>query len=202
MVDHVMRLYRRLPRAGRWLVLLALGVTIYLGIIEPALDATNALSVRADASARRLDGYVEQARSHERAESSLALAVMRFGRLDLPVASDDRAQRLLEVIDEAVGTQGISDWGQSQGRAVELGRDVMGDVIDADMRVERLQIELKINRATPEQVSGVLATLEASPEITAIGQVQIRRIGDADDRLVEATIVPEAWIVREKGGRS
>ena len=65
--------------------------------------------------------------------------------------------------------------------------------------INRIIIEFSFE-ASPETVAAVLAELERTPEVAAVSRVKIDRSGvrggaNDDDRLVRATLSPEAWIV-------
>lgn len=191
-------LYSGLPRAGRWLFWAVAGAGAYFGIVEPTLDATNALATQADASKLWIDRAVDQADRRTEADSVMALNVSRFGEVLPPGEFNIVAKDLDIVVDDALKARGVTGYKTTKRRPSPLGREAMTGVLPANREVQRIGVEVSFE-ATAELVAAVVADLERSPSITAVSEVNLK--SGADKKKVQATIVPEAWIFVEKGAR-
>jgi len=197
--------WSRLPRAARWLIAFGAVTLGYFAVVEPVLDATNRMNARAEGVASTLARYREQAARLREAEGDIALGVRRFGVVHPPGDANKSSTALVNRIDDILRGRGVtSDWTIRTRRAVALGRGALFDVLaenpEAQLEVSRLMVELQIPEASPEAVMGVIADLESSPEVTAVSQVQIRRVASRDGggRMVQATIIPEVWVISRK----
>lgn len=193
-----MRTYRAMPRAVRWGVLFALGLGVYFGAVEPIIGFTQGIFDQADRNHYSIQDAVKRAEQREAADSQMATGVARFGEVHLPAEQSARSKELTDRIDAVMKSRGVSDWRLSTRRPTPLGRDVLSTVLSPTQEVQRLVFEVTIE-GPPDVVMGVLGDLEKSPEVVSIGEVTLRTI--EDKKRVNAVLLPETWIIAEKGAR-
>lgn len=190
--------FHSLPRAARWGVTAALGVGVYFGVVEPLVDLTNRLNAEADVARLTIDRAVEQAARRKDADSTTSLSVSRFGQVELPAEFQVVSRDLDRAIDSAFEGREVSGKRTSKRRPAPLGRDAMAGALPAGREVQRISAEMTFE-ASQETVAKVLADLERSPIITQVSDINLRLI--PDKKRVQATLVPEAWVFADKGGR-
>jgi len=190
--------WSKLPRAARWLVVFGLLVGFYFGVVEPLLTETAEANARADRAAGELEAFREQADSLEGAETTIKIGLTNFGLVEMP---DARATDASDRIDAVLRKCDVEDWSFQQQRGVPLGRDAApGLVEDPDAEeVQRVVFNIQLT-ARADVVIDVIADLERSPELTAVGQIVLRRT-DEERALVQANIQPETWIIVPKEGQ-
>jgi hypothetical protein len=178
--------------------LVAAVVTGLYFLVEWAIiDPTNRMNAEADAAAVTVARAVDQASRRADADSTIALAVSKFGEVALPGDFQTVTADLDNAVQEVFKGRGIEPGRSNKRKPAPLGRDVMAGVLAANKEVQRLGIEVTFECAQ-ELVGALIADLERSPGITTVSEINIKTL--ADKGKVQATIVPEAWIIRDKGG--
>lgn len=184
--------WQSLPRAARWLILAAAFVALYFASVEPALDATARLSLRADALQSALD------RQRSTRDDSAALAAARFGDPLLP-GGPDRLAALNARVEQVFRERRVSALTIRTRAPIPLGRGSFAGAIPESEQVQRLILDIDFE-ADPDTAAHVLADLERAPEVAAVSRVSLRRLEKDGRRLVQASLSPEAWIIAPKGG--
>ena len=191
--------WSRLPRAARWGAAFVAFVATYFVVVEPALDFSAELGAKADRAAVALQRYSDQATARTEADRDIALGVSSYGDVALPGDSRARQNELFSRISAILQKHGIDRPNITAGRPIPLGREVLVDIVGPNQEVQKLVFDLKIE-GTPESIAAVISDLERTPQVTAVGQVTLRRTGKEADRKLQATILPEAWVIGERGG--
>lgn len=200
-VRRVMGRWSGLPRAARWGVLAGVALAAYFAVVEPGLDRMNAVASRADRLEARVEEAARRERDRPKAVQEIALGMTRFGGVVMPGDSASGTSAVLSRIDEILTSRDVADWSVQTRRPESLGRGVLEELIDGDtQQVRRVVFDLELT-ALPEVVIEVLSDLERTAEVTAVREVEIRRLND-DEPMVRATIAPETWVVaaRDPGG--
>lgn len=187
--------YRGQQRATRWAILAGLALLAYFLVIEPALDASLSLARQADlreASLHRL------ARSAADADQE-ALAIRKFGRVELPADANTRVGRLNRAVTAILERHGVRQH-TSSTKQVAMEQGPLQEAVPATDQVLRFVREIQFE-AAPEVVAAVLADLERSPDVACVSRLQLRRGGETNrgDRVLRASIAVEAWIQAPRG---
>lgn len=192
--------FRALPRALRWLVMAGAVFVLYFIVVEPMLDLTATMQIRAD---RLATGLVEQAEARREATGvgqALALGTVRYGAV-LGPGGPERSGELNARVEQILGEHRVTGRRISVRAGVALGRNAMAGAIPETRQVERIILDIDFE-STPETAFDVISAMERAPEIAAVGRVQIRRLDRGEGRLVQVSLSPEAWVLAPKGGRS
>jgi hypothetical protein len=194
--------YAALPRAVRWLLLAAAFCAIYFAAVEPALDRTSRLGVAADALAASLARERQLAAAWSDSNTPAAAAKAAFGSPALPGPSEPRSRALYTRINKIFEAHGIVP--DINERRAPLRADQAAAIAGPGYRIDRFILDLTFE-SSPEVAAAVLAELEQSAEVAAVGRVQIRRVegpraGGASSsreapRRVRAVLSPEAWVL-------
>ncbi|MFM9959469.1 MAG: hypothetical protein ACKVZJ_15540 [Phycisphaerales bacterium] len=187
-----------LPRAARWAVLALLAVLGYFGVEAAVLDPMNQMNAQADAAALTIQKAVDQAGRRAEADGTIALAVSRFGDVALPGDFQTVTAELDNAVQEVFKGRGVEPGRSNKRKPTPLGRDVMSGVLPANKEVQRIGLEVTFE-SDQALVGALIADIERSPIITTISEINIKTLPDKGK--VQATIVPEAWIIVEKGAR-
>lgn len=187
--------YRSQQRAVRWAVWALAGLVGYFLIVEPAVDASLRLSREADLREAALHRLAEGAADSE----AEALAIRKFGRVELPGDANTRTQRLNRAVTAILESHGIRQH-TSSTKMTSMEQGPLQSAVPATEQVWRFVREIQFE-ATPEALAAVLADLERSPDVSCVSRVQLRRGGEAGrgDRVVRATVAVETWIQTPRG---
>ncbi|MBY0311814.1 MAG: hypothetical protein K2W85_07075 [Phycisphaerales bacterium] len=194
--------WKTLPRAAKWLVYLGVFAIAWIGLDRFVLVYGDKLSTRADA----LENALRRERDLSSVDSSdgslLNASQAVFGRPRLPGEKPLAPETFYRLVDGILQSHGISD-SRIEESKVRLSGDNAKALGVGD--IDRLILTVTFE-ADPETVITVLSDLERASEVAAVGKVRIDkaasgRPGD-DQRLVRATIMPEAWLVASSGGGS
>jgi hypothetical protein len=185
----------------RWALCAVLALAFYFGVVEGALDAANALRVRADAKAALLAQYEQNRVTLEAADKQVAMGVMHFGAIEMPAESESRAVEFNRVIDGILSKHELQER-SSTSRTVPLaGNTSLGLVIGSDYRVDRLVSDLQFV-GSPEAATEIISDLERHPLVTTLSRVQLRKAEGRDTgRAVRVSLSVETWILAKKGKR-
>ena len=190
--------FRALPRAVRWGVVTGALTALYFGLEWAVIDPTNRMNAEADAAALSVGRAVDQAGRRTDADSTIALAVSKFGEVALPGDFQTVTAELDNAVQEVFKGRGIEPGRSSKRKPSPLGRDVMAGLLPANKEVQRIGAEVTFE-CDQALVGALIADLERSDRITTISEINIKTL--ADKGKVQATIVPEAWIIVDKGAR-
>ena len=186
--------WRTLPRAAKWLVYGGVFVGGFFAVILPILDATNALTARADLAALQLRQYDTQEASRAEAISRIALGTSAFGPVGVPAKDPALMTRVSDAIATILGERGVTEWNVQTQRGTPLGRAVLPGLYKPETEeLQKVVFNVTLTDRTAT-VLGVIADLEQVPEITAIGQTTLRRADKGKDRIA-ATLTPEVWVI-------
>lgn len=192
--------YKAFPRSMRWLIVFAVFAGVYFVVIEPALNMMTEWNNAADRAAIALRRYEEQATARDAADTRIAIGVTRLGDVAMPNALRDRSNVLYTKIGSILDKHGVVRPSITQGRPIPLGKGVLAELVGANEEVQRLTFDVKLE-GDPDTILKVIADLERTPEVTTLGTLQLRRTGKDDERKLQATLTPEAWVIAERGGR-
>jgi hypothetical protein len=194
-MNAIMAWYREQQRAVRWSIWAAVGLVAYFGILEPVVDASLRASREADLREAALNRLAESAADWE----AEALAVRKFGRMELPADTNTRTLRLNRAVTAVLEAHGVRRH-TSSTKMTSMEQGPLQAAVPATDQVWRFVREIQFE-ASPEVVASILADLERSPDISCISRVQLRRGGEANrgDRVVRATVAVEAWIQMPRG---
>lgn len=198
MMNRLMGVYAGLPRAARWGVLALLGLAGYFAVEALVLDPMNRMNNDANIAALTIQRAVDQAGRRAEADSTIALAVSRYGDVALPGDFQTVTAELDNAVQEVFKGRGVEPGRSNKRKPSPLGRDVMSGVLPANKEIQRIGLEVTFE-SDQALVGALIADLERSGVITTISEVNIKTL--ADKGKVQATIVPEAWIIVEKGAR-
>jgi hypothetical protein len=211
-ISSLLSAYRKLPRAGKWLVAFAGFCIAYFAVIDPIMAHTAEVRSRADT----LEADAARDRALADAESddgrALAAGVSNFGAPLVPSDRANRAESFRSAVDAVLERHGVTNSTQTERESAFGSAAQIETVAGPGARVRRVALELTFE-ATPEAVVAVIADLERTPGVAAVGRVRIDRAATAarfgfeeestedPTRLVRATVVPEAWVIdRGRGG--
>ncbi len=190
-----------LPRAVQWVLLAGAVLAAYLGIVEPLLGLHERYASEADRAAIRLAELRGIARGRSDNFTKLDLGARYHGEVRKPVGVDASKSAVESLIEELFQKHDVPKGWSFQTRTAALTNPALRSAFadpGRDENVYRLVYDLSFE-ATPEQVSAVLADLERSPVVHAVGHV-VLRVVDGDTRRVAARIEPEVWVVQASGG--
>ena len=179
-----------LPRAARWGLSAAALTALYFGVEWAVIDPTNRMNAEADAAALTIEGAGGNYAVSVKADGAMALNLSRFGEVALPGDFQTVTAELDTTVQEVFKGRGIEPGRSNKRKPTALGRDVMAGLLPANKEVQRIGAEVTFECAQ-ELVGALIADLERSARIKTL----------ADKGRVQATIVPEAWIIVEKGAR-
>lgn len=194
----LMKRFETLPRAARWGLLAGLAVGGYFVVELLVLDPMNRMNAEADAAAVSIERAVEQAGRRAEADGTIALAVSRYGEVALPGDFQTVTAELDNAVQEVFKGRGVEPGRSNKRKPSPLGRDVMSGVLPVNKEIQRIGLEVTFE-SDQALVGALIADLERSARITTISEVNIKTLPDKGK--VQATIVPEAWIIVEKGAR-
>lgn len=190
-----------LPRALRWALGAGAFVIAYFAGIEPALDLNKSLGIKADQYASALEKFRKASPERENQQAQVDQGVRRFGVVAPPEDAPKRTLAFNRLLGNLLKQQGITE-STTVSRVASLPpgplvtRLQAGGVPDGPATVvERLIVDVQLV-ATPEQISGLISSLERSPEVAAISRVLIRRSGEG--RSMRANLAVETWILSPK----
>jgi hypothetical protein len=194
-----------MPRAGRWLVYLAVACVVAFAIVQPVIDRLIAIDGKADGLMGEL-GYQGRARSaQEQAGAEVRAGMAALGVVAFPGEEIARSEAFNRRVNEVLAKNSVKG-GRTVTRKAPLVSTALDAVAGEGRRIDRLIMDLQFD-ATPEQVAAVIADLESTPEVAAVSRVQLRREsggegGQPAGRTVRANLTAEAWLLaRKEGGR-
>ena len=193
--------WRGLPRATQWLIIAGVGVGAYLGVIDPLLATRQASVFAADRAARKLEDYSRRSSQFEAAKRQIEFGTDQFGEVAPPSSARGAESIASNRIRAALSDRSVAEWDIQTARGVPL-RGGAFDALATGEGEELQKVVFTVNLTdTPDVVAEVIAEIEAMPEVTTIGQVQLRKL-NGTERHVQAMLTPETWvIVRREDGR-
>lgn len=189
--------WSQLPRAAKWGIYALGGVLVYFVVVERAIDLYQKWDMRGDAAAGVLTKYEAAGATVKRAAETLTLGVRRYGEVASPGSPEKRPLEFDRAVDAVLEKHAIS--GQtSTTRTAPLGSGPLPTKVGPTHRIERITKTVDF-KARPEAVAAVIADLEATPVVSTVSMVQIRRT-DAKDSSgdVSATLTIESWLLAKK----
>lgn len=197
--------YNRVPRAMRWLIVFGVFILGYYLVLEPSLDSANQARDRADRLETALRRDRAMLASGGRRGGELDRSVTVYGLPRHPTEPDARPENLQRAVNKILMDQGISNATYSERSGV-IPADKAVAVVGQAARLERFVLDVTFE-TTPERAMSILATLEQTPEVTAISRVKIdkstnSRDRDSGGRIVRVNIAVESWIAGRAPGIS
>ncbi len=192
--------WNTLPRAAKWLAFAGAFAATWLVIDRFVLVFGDRLSSRADAleTALRRERELSAVDSGDGAVIHASQGV--FGRPRFPGEKPLAPETFYRLVDGILQSHGVAD-----SRIEESKVRLTGDSVRAlgVGEVDRLILTVTFE-ADPETVITVLSDLERAPEVAGVGKVRIDKVTSGrpgeSDRLVRATLMPEAWLLGTAGG--
>ncbi|MEE3001300.1 MAG: hypothetical protein VX908_01260 [Planctomycetota bacterium] len=182
---HVER-FRELSRVWQWILLATIFMVAFLAwayVIAPIGD-----------------NWAEQADRIEfdlhRTSSGLAMdahtknSVMIFGPLDLPNKKAEGSLTLIESVQQILANRGITNDTFYQSQSANIKASVLPGVARAGEKIERIKGELDFE-SKPDVAIAVIADMERSPDIEAISDLKIDKLGNGQ---VRTRLTIEAWV--------
>ena len=185
--DRAFSQYLALPRAGRWLALAVIGFGGFTVLDSWAWPLADKLSSRAD----RLEKVLQRASSRaEGLPRDVREAAVAFGPNAVLGDEASGKERLTSLIAEVFKKRNIS-----QGQDVRPGQPLpatvaqsLGSISDAKLGKTVAELQFK---ATPDAALAIIAELESSPEVDAIGDIRLDY--DPKDKRVGVQMSVEKW---------
>jgi hypothetical protein len=185
--DRAFSQYLALPRAGRWLALAVIGFGGFTVLDSWAWPLADKLSSRAD----RLEKVLQRASARaEGLPRDVREAAVAFGPNAVLGDEASGKERLTSLIAEVFKKRNVS-----QGQDVRPGQPLpatvaqsLGSISDAKLGKTVAELQFK---ATPDAVLAIIAELESSPEVDAIGDIRLDY--DPKDKRVGVQMSVEKW---------
>jgi hypothetical protein len=192
--------FSALPRAGRWAVAGSLVLIAYFAAVEPGLETLNRLSVSADKRRLELAAFSTDQRTGDDTAAAVALGISRYGEVAMPGDEETRIDAFNRRIADVLSRHGVKDQ-KATARRASLPKGPLLSALGAGAAITRHTSDLTFE-ATPEQISGIIADLEKTPEVAAVSRVQLRRVDEQERaRLLRANISVETWFTARRGGQ-
>ena len=196
----LVRAWRGLPRAGKWLVLAVIGLAAYFAIIEPVVEATVNANGRADAMAARIRTVQAMGEQADDDRQAIALGARLHGDVAMPGSRAERATALNRAVDSVLREAGVSG-ARTQTTQQNLQDGPATRHFGGRGSLVKLVSTVSFD-ASPEAFSQVLGALENHPDVTAVTRAIVRRADDGS-RGVSATLTVKAWAQSSgRGGAS
>lgn len=193
--------YNALPRAAKWGLLAALAIGFYFGGVEPALNAMNTWTTRANNKERELTAFAKEREARKGADDAAALGVTRYGIVEPPGDPAERSAAFNRRVSQVLEAEGIKQSTSTSSESPVGRNSMLQQFFGVEASVQKIGSELRFD-ATPEQLARVVAALEQSPEVSSISRVQVRQGasggGEKNPRLLGVTMKVQAWQVRPK----
>ncbi len=183
--------YRQLPRAAQWGLAALVGVILFLVWNDLILRVTG----NWNRAAETMMAKVEQAAGGDQRRQSLRVlrqAVLGLGVVEKPGPEAAAENALNDVINDVLKRHTVSEDSFSYRGPSKMRRGTLSRVIGPGERVERISGELRFE-STPQQAIDIVATLESSRWIDAIGTLRMTRL--AGTRKIRVDLTVEALIV-------
>lgn len=171
-------------------------IVAYFAAVEPMVEATASAHTAADARQAALERLRQKAANDQDSE---ALAVRKFGKVELPADINSRTLKLNQQVTAVLEKHGVRQH-TSSTKISPIGQGPMQAAAGPTSQISRYVREVQFE-ASPETVTAVVADLERTPEVAEVSRVQLRRGGETnrDDRVLRATLSVEAWVESPKG---
>lgn len=199
-MSQLLRSWSRLPRVAQWSVLAIVLIAAYFLAIEPVLNLTGLYTSKADRIAAALRREKELAAPDSEDGRLLAQAARVFGKPLLPGDPAAKPETLYRVVNRILREHLVDDAVVNERAGpVQLRPEQLTALTDGYHTIEKFSLEVAFE-ADPQTAVAVLADMESSPEVTAIGRVRIEkantRAGSHDtDPLVRVMLAPEIWVL-------
>lgn len=205
-----------MPRVMKWALLAGAVLVVYFVAIEPALDFAASVRDKGDRIERNLarDAALSDPTSDD--GRLIALAREHFGAARAPGDAGLTPEGLYRLVDRVLKEHGVEDASINERTAQLRSEHLDAATGSVGGGVNRFILEVTFD-SDAETAMDVLAALEQSPEVSAVGRVRLdtqqTRTGSGGDErndarryggLVHATIAPEIWLTADpaEGGGS
>jgi hypothetical protein len=200
--------FNSLPRAVKWALLACGFVVVFFAIVEPALkfvDSIRAKAERIESNLARDASLSDPASDDGR---MLALSLEQFGSPIRPGDPTATAETLYRLVDRVLKEHGVEDASITE-RSAQLRSDLIEPVVGSTV-VNKFILEVSFDADSTTALE-VLAALEQSPEVSAVGRVKFDKLAvrssssgtpaEASDTL-RVTLAPELWLTQspDSGG--
>lgn len=195
-----------LPRAAKWVIVGVIVGVLYLAAVAPALDYLDSVRSKSDRIEHNLARDASLANPTSDDGKMLALVRDHFGSPSRPGDPSITPESLYRLVDRVLKEHGVEDASITE-RLAQLKSDQL-EAVAGTSSVNKFILEVSFDSDSVTALD-VLAALEQSPEISAIGRVRFDKQGvrspsagsDGVDTL-RVTLAPEIWLVStpETGG--
>lgn len=188
-------------RAIQWAIYAGVLLLVFLLVIDPVMQSTSALRAEADALATRNNTYEQTLEEREGKAGTAALASVRHGAaLALP-AANDAGVAIPNLFAELEQKYRISGW-RIDPRIATLSDATLKERFAPapNQIIQRLIYRLTFD-AKSDVARDILADLESSDQVTAVGLVSWRTGGDLSTGSVSVQLEAETWAIGERGRR-
>ena len=182
---HVER-FKGLPRSWQWILLATTFMVAFLTwayVIAPIGDGWAE-------QANRIEADLDRTSSGIAMDAHTKNAVMIFGPLDLPNKKADGSLTLIENVQMILADRGITNDTFYQSQSANIKASVLPGVARAGEKIERIKGELDFE-SKPEVAIAIIADMERSPEIEAISNLKMDKLGNGQ---VRTRLTVEAWV--------
>lgn len=188
--------YAGLPRAAKWAIWGGGFIGAYFLVVEPLMDYSARISVRADDLRADLESRISELKRRDDVLLEIRERTAWFGPVHVPGDPSAMQSALRDRIDQVFKDKNVpSGWSLDRRTEGRVSREAMSGALDADEELHRLEMELKFE-CDPDLALEVIAELERSPEVTSVPRVVLRR--STEGRRVQATVSVEAWAIQQK----
>lgn len=199
--------FRELPRASRWGLAAGGFLLFYFVVVEFALDRWNRWSAQADRQQAVLREWTEGSRARTDDETAVFNGRRVYGPAQFPGPDAERSQALRARVADVLKKHGVREYDE-RGRDLLLGNGPLAGAVGSGARVRRVVRDISFD-CTPETMTDILADLEASPEVSAVSRVFVRKLTGSGTRNasgaarnVGVTMSVETWALAREGGAS
>lgn len=194
-----------LPRTIKWAIAAIVIIIVYFAAVDPALILID--SVRAKSSRIENNLARDAALSDPASDDGRMIAVSRenFGAPLRPNASAATAETLYRLVDRVLKEHGVEDASITE-RSAQLKSDLFEPVVGTSS-VNRFILEVAFDADSVTALE-ILAALEQSPEVSAVGRVRFDKLAvrsapaagsaassESSDNL-RVTLAPEIWLTQ------
>ena len=202
---------RQLPRVVWWVIWAVVILVVYYGVIDPSLVLAEKWNLQADriaAAARagrqpvvvadQLLDSLDAGTSGGNLDYARRLAEARLGPAIMPGRTGEQETQFDRAIEELLKRHEVEDVLLRTRSPQVLSRGSAPDIAGTQAEIRKVVLEVRFV-STPETLTKVLADMEKSPLVVAVGKVQITRIPDTTR--VKCILTPETWIQVPKTNR-
>jgi hypothetical protein len=181
--------FDRLPRAIRWLVLAVVFVVLFQAwyyLLWPVVDRWNVAAAEIESQVASVREGSELVRRVRRMDDT----VCAIGPVSLPGSEDEASDALTAAYVDVINRYSVSnDSFDLRGAAGPVSNPFARGLASPRHQLRRVTARL-VFEASPEDAIAIIGDLEGRPDIEALNEVKLLRIGG---RKLKVTLGLEAW---------